>query len=85
MEDKLQSGGKVADIGCGHGISTMLMAKAYPESTLHGFDYHDASIARAAEIAAAGGAAANTEFAVASAKDYPGDGYDLVMLLRLPA
>ena len=78
VEPKLQSGGKVADIGCGHGISTMLMAKAYPESTVHGFDYHDASIARATEIAEAGGAAENTEFAVASAKDYPGKGYDLV-------
>ena len=78
VEDKLKSGGKVADIGCGHGISTMLMAKAYPESTVYGFDYHDASIARAAEIAEAGGAAENTEFAVASAKDYPGEGYDLV-------
>ena len=78
VEDKLKSGGKVADIGCGHGISTMLMAKAYPESTVYGFDYHDASIARATEIADAGGAAENTEFAVASAKDYPGEGYDLV-------
>jgi len=78
VEAKLQSGGKVADIGCGHGISTMLMAKAYPESAVHGFDYHDASIVRATEIAAAGGAAENTEFAVASAKDYPGEGYDLV-------
>ena len=68
----------MADIGCGHGISTALMAKAYPNSTISGFDYHDASIGRAERIAEAEGVAGNTEFAVASAKDYPGEGYDLV-------
>ena len=78
VEEKLRTGAKVADIGCGHGISTVLLAQAYPESTIHGFDYHDASIARAKEIAAAEGVEDNTEFAVASAKDYPGEGYDLV-------
>ncbi len=78
VEEKLRNGAKVADIGCGHGISTILMAQAYPESTFHGFDYHDASITRATEIADTEGVAANTEFAVASAKDFPGEGYDLV-------
>ena len=78
VEAKLRQGGKVADIGCGHGISTILMAQAFGESTVHGFDYHDASIARAREIADAEGVADNTEFEVASAKDYPGEGYDLV-------
>jgi 2-polyprenyl-3-methyl-5-hydroxy-6-metoxy-1,4-benzoquinol methylase len=78
VEEKLRAGAKVADIGCGHGISTVLMAKAYPQSTMHGFDYHEASIERAAEIAEAEGAAENAEFAVASAKDFPGEGYDLV-------
>jgi 2-polyprenyl-3-methyl-5-hydroxy-6-metoxy-1,4-benzoquinol methylase len=78
VEQKLRAGCKVADIGCGHGISTTLMAQAYPKSTLYGFDYHEASIARATKIAAAEGVAGNTEFAVASAKDYPGEGYDLV-------
>ncbi len=78
VEEKLNAGGKVADIGCGHGISTALMAKAYPNSTISGFDYHDASIGRAERIAEAEGVAGNTEFAVASAKDYPGEGYDLV-------
>jgi SAM-dependent methyltransferase len=77
-EDKLRTGAKVADIGCGHGISTFLMAQAYPESTIHGFDYHDASIERAEQIAEAEGVAGNTEFAVASAKNYPGEDYDLV-------
>ena len=76
--EKLRAGGTVADIGCGHGISTILMAQAFGESTIHGFDYHDASIERSKEIADAEGVADNTEFAVASAKDYPGEGYDLV-------
>jgi SAM-dependent methyltransferase len=78
IEDKLRSGGKVADVGCGHGISTFLMARTYPESTICGCDYHDASIERARELAEAEGVSANTEFEVASAKDFPGDGYDLV-------
>jgi len=77
VEDKLRRGGTVADIGCGHGISTILMAQAFGESAVHGFDYHDASIARAREIAKAEGVEGNTEFEVASAKDYPGEGYDL--------
>jgi 2-polyprenyl-3-methyl-5-hydroxy-6-metoxy-1,4-benzoquinol methylase len=77
VEDKLRAGGKVADIGCGHGISTVLMAQAYPDAEVHGFDYHEASIGRAREIAAAEGAP-NAEFDVASAKDFPGSGYDLV-------
>ena len=55
VEEKLRSGAKVADIGCGHGISTTLMAQAYPESTFHGFDYHEASIERAKQIADAEG------------------------------
>jgi len=78
VEEKLRSGAKVADIGCGHGISTVLMAKAYPESTIHGFDYHAASIERAKKVADAEGVSRNAEFAVASAKDFPGSGYDLV-------
>jgi SAM-dependent methyltransferase len=78
MDEKLRGGGKVADIGCGHGVSTILLAQAYPESTFHGFDYHDASIERARQIAEAEGVSANTEFEAASAKEYPGDGYDLV-------
>jgi 2-polyprenyl-3-methyl-5-hydroxy-6-metoxy-1,4-benzoquinol methylase len=78
MDEKLRAGAKVADIGCGHGISTILMAQAYPESTFHGYDYHDASIERARQIAEAEGVSANTEFEVASGKEYPGAGYDLV-------
>jgi SAM-dependent methyltransferase len=78
MDEKLRGGAKVADIGCGHGISTILMAQAYPESTFHGYDYHDASIERARQIAEAEGVSGNTEFEEASAKEFPGDGYDLV-------
>jgi 2-polyprenyl-3-methyl-5-hydroxy-6-metoxy-1,4-benzoquinol methylase len=78
VEEKLRSGGKVADVGCGHGVSSLLMAQAYPEAKVFGFDYHDASIERATELAAEAGVSENTEFAVASAKDYPGDGYELV-------
>jgi SAM-dependent methyltransferase len=78
VEAKLRRGGLVADIGCGHGISTTLMARAYPNSTVRGFDYHETSIARAREIADAEGVGDNTEFEAASAKDYPGEGYDLV-------
>jgi 2-polyprenyl-3-methyl-5-hydroxy-6-metoxy-1,4-benzoquinol methylase len=78
VHDKLRRGAKVADVGCGHGISTALIAKAYPHSTIHGFDYHEASIKRARRVAAEEGVTENTEFAVASAKAFPGSGYDLV-------
>jgi len=77
VSEKLEAGGSIADIGCGHGVSTMLMAQSYPHSKAHGFDYHDASIERASELAKEEGVA-NAEFTVASAKDYPGEGYDLV-------
>jgi SAM-dependent methyltransferase len=78
VEEKLQRGAKVADIGCGHGVSTVLMAQAYPQATVHGFDYHDASIERARRLADAERVSANTDFQVATAKDFPGQGYDLV-------
>ncbi len=78
VEAKLQAGAKVADIGCGHGVSTVIMAQAYPESEFHGFDYHQGSIERARELAAAEGVGDRAVFDAASAKDYPGDGYDLV-------
>jgi SAM-dependent methyltransferase len=78
VQEKLQRGAKVADVGCGHGASTIVMAEAFPNSEFFGFDYHDASIARAREAAQAAGVAERVSFAVASAKDYPGSGYDLV-------
>jgi SAM-dependent methyltransferase len=78
VEEKLREGGKAADVGCGHGVSTVLMAKAFPQSSFHGFDYHEASIERARSLAEAEGAGANTEFSVAGAKELPAEGYDLV-------
>jgi SAM-dependent methyltransferase len=77
VEAKLNEGAKVADIGCGHGASTVLMAEAFPESEFHGFDYHPASIEGAREAAADAGID-NTDFEIASAKDYTGTDYDLV-------
>jgi SAM-dependent methyltransferase len=78
VQKKLEKGAKVADIGCGHGASTVIMAEAFPNSEFFGFDYHDASIKRAREMAQQAGVAERTSFAVASAKDYPGNDYDLV-------
>jgi SAM-dependent methyltransferase len=78
VQAKLERGAKVADVGCGHGASTVIMAAAYPNSEFFGFDYHDASIERAKEAAKEAGVEDRISFEVASAKDYPGSGYDLV-------
>jgi len=78
VQEKLQHGARVADVGCGHGASTILMAEAFPNSQFFGFDYHEASIERARELAEDAGVADRVQFATASAKDYPGEGYDLV-------
>jgi len=75
---KLEYGGSVADVGCGHGASTVLMAQAYPKARFVGFDYHGPSIDRAREAAQAAGVADRVRFEVASAKNFPGSGYDLV-------
>jgi SAM-dependent methyltransferase len=76
--EKLTKGAKVADVGCGHGASTIIMAQAFPQSRFVGFDYHEGSIARARELAQDVGVADRIEFAVASADAYPGTDYDLV-------
>ena len=78
VQAKLEKGGRVADVGCGHGSSTILMAKAFPASRFVGFDYHTASIDWAREVAKREGLGHRVTFEVASAKDYPGTGYDLV-------
>jgi SAM-dependent methyltransferase len=75
--DKLQSGAKVADVGCGHGASTILMATTYPDSEFVGYDYHDESIKVAREKAAAAGTA-NARFEVADAVGYEGKDFDLI-------
>ena len=77
-EAKLRAGATAADIGCGHGVSTILMAQAYPSSRFFGFDSHAPSIARAKELAAEAGVADRAVFAVASATDFPGQAYDLI-------
>lgn len=78
VEAKLKAGTRVADVGCGLGTSTILMAQAYPKSTFSGFDYHPESIALAKEAAAKAGVSDRVKFEVARAKEYPGTGYELV-------
>ena len=78
VEAKLKAGAKVADVGCGHGASTIVMAKAYPKSEFFGFDYHVPSIERARELAAEAGIGNRITFAQANAKEFPAKGYDLV-------
>ncbi|MCP4359826.1 MAG: methyltransferase domain-containing protein [Chloroflexi bacterium] len=75
--DKLQQGVKIADIGCGHGASTLAMAAAFPQSQFYGFDFHPPSIEIARGRAQEEGLS-NVSFEVATAKAYPGSGYDFV-------
>ena len=77
-EAKLKAGARVADVGCGLGTSTILMAQAFPKSTFVGFDYHDGSIKMAREAAAKAGVGDRVKFEVAKAKDYPGKGFEFV-------
>jgi 2-polyprenyl-3-methyl-5-hydroxy-6-metoxy-1,4-benzoquinol methylase len=79
VEAKLKAGARVADIGCGLGSSTVLMAQAYPNSTIVGIDYHAPSIEVAKRKAADAGVT-NVEFLVARAQDFEGDGYDFACI-----
>ncbi|MBA3694245.1 MAG: methyltransferase domain-containing protein [Acidobacteria bacterium] len=78
VDEKLKSGAKVADVGCGLGASTVLMAQSYPNSTFVGFDYHDKSIEMARQRAEEGGVADRVTFEVSKAKEFPGGDYDFV-------
>src|ERR1700733_9580265 len=78
VEEKLRRGAKVADVGCGHGASTIIMAEAFPNSRFSGFDYHMPSIERARQAASDAGVSERVVFEAASAKEYPGKDYDLV-------
>lgn len=78
VEARLKAGARVADVGCGHGASSIVMAKAYPNSTFHGFDYHAGSIETARQRAREAGVGDRTNFEVATAKEFPGKGYDLI-------
>lgn len=78
VDARLRTGGKVADVGCGLGASTIIMAQAYPHSTFHGFDYHAPSIEWARKSAERAGVADRVKFDVAPARSFPGRDYDLV-------
>jgi SAM-dependent methyltransferase len=78
VKDKLERGATAADIGCGHGVSTVLMAQAFPNSEFYGFDYHAPSIEHARRAANEAGVGERAHFEVASAKEFPARDYDLV-------
>jgi 2-polyprenyl-3-methyl-5-hydroxy-6-metoxy-1,4-benzoquinol methylase len=78
--EKLERGALVADVGCGHGASTILMARAFPDSTFVGSDYHAGSIETARRRAEEAGVADRVRFDVAPAAEYAGEGYDLVTM-----
>ena len=80
VEAKLKAGAKVADIGCGVGFSTLLMAQAYPNSAFVGFDFHEGSIAEARKHASAHKAGKNVRFETSAAKDIDERGFDLIMV-----
>jgi ubiquinone/menaquinone biosynthesis C-methylase UbiE len=78
VQAKLEAGAQAADVGCGHGASTLIMAQAYPNSTFVGFDDHQPSIRHAQRVAANAGLAERCRFQVATASAYPGASYDFV-------
>jgi SAM-dependent methyltransferase len=81
MVERLKRGARVADIGCGHGASTIVMAQAFPKSTFIGLDYHDGSIAAARQRAAEQGVTGNLAFEVKAATEFDGENFDLVCFM----
>ncbi len=78
VHEKLQNGARVADVGCGHGASAVVMAEAYPNSSFTGFDFHAESINTARERAARAGVSDRVSFEVAPASEFTGGPYDLI-------
>jgi len=78
---RLAEGGRVADVGCGHGVAAILLARAYPQASIRGYDFHDRSIQVARQRAAEAGLDGRIQFERLDATSYPEDGYDLICLL----
>ncbi|WP_441249374.1 class I SAM-dependent methyltransferase [Kitasatospora sp. McL0602] len=83
MAELLAEGGKVADIGCGVGYSTLLMAEAFPNATFYGYDYSEEAISQAKEVAEKAGMGDRVHFEVAPAEGYPGEDYDLITFFNV--
>jgi SAM-dependent methyltransferase len=81
VADKLAAGGRVADVGCGHGVAAILLARAYPQASVHGYDFHDRSIQVAMQRADQAGLGGRIGFEALDATSYPADGFDLICLL----
>ena len=81
VDERLRAGASVADVGCGHGASTIVMAQAYPRSRFVGFDLHEESIRIARERAEEAGVQDRVRFEVASAAEFPGGAYDLICFM----
>jgi 2-polyprenyl-3-methyl-5-hydroxy-6-metoxy-1,4-benzoquinol methylase len=80
VADRLAAGGRVADVGCGHGVAAILLARAYPQASVHGYDFHDRSIQVARQQAGQAGLG-RIQFEPLDATSYPADGFDLICLL----
>jgi 2-polyprenyl-3-methyl-5-hydroxy-6-metoxy-1,4-benzoquinol methylase len=78
---RLAAGGRVADVGCGHGVAAILLARAYPHASVHGYDFHDRSIQVARQQASRAGLGGHIRFEPLDATSYPADGFDLICLL----
>jgi len=81
VADRLAAGGRIADVGCGHGVAAILLARAYPQASVHGYDFHDRSIQVARQRASQAGLGGRIRFEALDASSYPADGFDLICLL----
>src|SRR5690242_3529172 len=81
VADRLAAGGRVADVGCGHGVAAILLARAFPQASVYGYDFHDRSIQVARQRADQAGLGGRIQFEPLDATSYPADGFDLICLL----